>query len=84
MVVSSSSDDDGLVAPPSLRVGTPLPATPARAEMREMPRMRETMVATPESVRATLAATTHVAPEATARVAAGVPKSIVTPLVAAA
>lgn len=31
MVVSSSSDDDGPVAPPSPRVGTPPPATLARA-----------------------------------------------------
>ena len=56
MVVSSSSDDDGPVAPPSSRVGTPLLAALAGA-------------------------TTHVVPGATARVAAGVPETIVTPLV---
>ena len=37
------------------------------------------MAVTPDSVRATLAATTHVAPEATARVAAGVPEATVMP-----
>ena len=37
------------------------------------------MAAAPNIVRATSAATTHVAPEATARVAAGVPETIVTP-----
>ena len=84
MVVSSSSDDDGPVAPPSLRVRTPPPAALARAEMHEMPWMRETMMATPDSVWATSATTTHVAPEATARVAAGVPKTIVTPPMEAA
>jgi len=62
MVVLSSSNDDGPVAPPSLRVGTPRPAVPAGADMREMPRVRETIAATPDSVRATSAAATHVAP----------------------
>ena len=84
MVVSSSLDDDGPVAPPSPRVGMPPPAAPARAGMRKMPRMRETMPATPDSVRVTLAATTRVAPEATTQVAAGVLETIVTPPVEAA
>ena len=84
MVVSSSLDDDVLVALASPRARTPSLATPAGAEMRKMPRMRETTAATPNSVRATSAATTHVAPEATARVATGVPKTtVMTPVEAA-
>ena len=67
-----------------MRVGTPRPAVPAGADMREMPRVRETIAATPDSVRATLVATTCVAPEATARVATGVLKTIVMPPMEAA
>ena len=47
--------------------------------MRKMPQMRETTVVTPDSVWATSVATTSMAPEATARVAAGVPETIVMP-----
>ena len=79
VVVSSSSDDDGSVAPPSPRVGTPPLAVPVGAEMREMPRMRETIVVTPHSVWVTSMATTRVALAATARVAARVPETTVTP-----
>ena len=84
IVVLSWSDDDGPVAPPSPRVGTPPLVAPAGAEMHEMPQMRETMAPTPDSVRATLATTTHVALEATVQVAAGVPETTVAPPVEAA
>ena len=74
MVVSSLLDNDGLVAPPSSRVGTPPPATLAGPVTR---RMREATTTMPDSVQVTLAATTRVAPTTTTRVATGVPETAI-------
>ena len=79
MVVSSSSDDDGLVAPPSLRDVMPRPAMPAGAETREMRWMRQVMATAPGGVQASSIAMTHVVPTSISWAAAEAPKIIVAP-----
>ena len=79
MVVSSSSDDDGLVAPPSPRDGMPPPVVPVRAETREMRRMWQATATMPGGVRVLLAAMTHVTPASIAWTAPEAPEITVTP-----
>ena len=84
MYVSSSSDNDGPVAPPSPWAMTPLPSALAGTEMHERRQMWETTMSVPDSTRVTRTVAAQAAPAAADRSTATVPETAWTSLVIAA
>ena len=84
MMVSRSSDDDGLAVPPSLRATTPPQSMPARAEMHKRRWTREAAATMPNNTRAAPTAAAQVAPSMTTRTATAVPETTRTTPVAVA